>query len=703
MIHPQTTQTTQTEAVLLLRDTFDQDRAPGKVIGSQAPGQPVRQGVDAEGIIGIDNHALRIQPLLNAGWGRAGIAYGPYERQNGLALSVFMVNAHNTSQLDDFADTLRRRLFRWSLGSAPWNEKSIILKRMARWITTDHPSRFVRRVRWWRALRQNTLNPRILDENLAVGWFPEVAPGPSMPAGSGFVMHALGANNGELWAIGGASPLPAVHGVQNIQIYYIVILRERGAAYYAASVQDANGMSVYPGLRPLAIEPFRDDPQVYAGVHQSVIGQIGFRNDTRVYGVSVAAIPELAQWYGTAHAADSLLGGGNVQGSEAEIGGRWTGDDSAFLRTKAGAVAGTGAESVAVLTPDTPSGLIHTVLEGSPGGRAGLIWRAESTQDHWRLWLDDQGCHLAIVRDGRLDLVASGQVDPQVSAKHSLQVLDDGRTIAATLDGVLLFGKRFDDARLANAHGVGLWAEGSGAHLHHFEAHPRTVPMHPSLDLGAPWYRLGQKVVVSESFAGPARSLEGKETTTGGKVWERTVGRGYIDLLGNDTARVRATVQEPNPGRTAFTFDWDNAQFADLELEMVPPGVQRGQGERGRTGVVFWQDADNYIVVAIYLDDDHPGVSISSFFHLNGFEEVYDAVWTMLTRHVTWGKSFRLRVVFDGLHYMALVNDEAVLYRALTDVYPKFTPLSITRVGLLVNWEWGDDTGTTLINLSAKV
>jgi hypothetical protein len=37
-----------------------------------------------------------------------------------------------------------------------------------------------------------------------------------------------------------------------------------------------------------------------------------------------------------------------------------------------------------------------------------------------------------------------------------------------------------------------------------------------------------------------------------------------------------------------------------------------------------------------------------------------------------------------------------VLYRALTDIYPEAARLELRRVGLVVNWEWGDDTGSLL-------
>ena len=57
---------------------------------------------------------------------------------------------------------------------------------------------------------------------------------------------------------------------------------------------------------------------------------------------------------------------------------------------------------------------------------------------------------------------------------------------------------------------------------------------------------------------------------------------------------------------------------------------------------------------------------------------------------------------FDGLHYRAYVDGEAVLYRAMTDIYPNFQPLRIQQVGLAANWEWGNDTGSRFTRFEAK-
>jgi hypothetical protein len=142
--------------------------------------------------------------------------------------------------------------------------------------------------------------------------------------------------------------------------------------------------------------------------------------------------------------------------------------------------------------------------------------------------------------------------------------------------------------------------------------------------------------------------------------------------------------------------------MADVQVELTPPGTGRHQGHRGRGGILFWQDPDNYVILSIYLDDCIETASLAAFFFFRGFEDVYDAVWSNLSARVLWGEKLTLRVVFDGVRFRSYVDGEPVLYRALSDVYPGVGPLSINRVGLASNWEWGDDTGTVFHNFVAK-
>src|SRR5690606_17661419 len=64
----------------LIVDMFSDDRPAGTVIGTAEIPGAVRLGCDIERQIAIDHGALRFQPLITPGWGRQGIAYGPFPR-----------------------------------------------------------------------------------------------------------------------------------------------------------------------------------------------------------------------------------------------------------------------------------------------------------------------------------------------------------------------------------------------------------------------------------------------------------------------------------------------------------------------------------------------------------------------------------------------------------------------------------------------
>ena len=103
-----------------------------------------------------------------------------------------------------------------------------------------------------------------------------------------------------------------------------------------------------------------------------------------------------------------------------------------------------------------------------------------------------------------------------------------------------------------------------------------------------------------------------------------------------------------------------------------------------------------------WLDDGYGGASVSCFSCLGGFEDLYDAVWSNVGARIRWGNSHRFRIAFDGMHLMVLVDGAPVLYRALTDIYSDACHLQIRRIGLIANWEWGNDTGSTFRKFCAR-
>jgi hypothetical protein len=435
----------------------------------------MRLGVDREGVIGIDGGALRIQPLIKQRWGRSGIAYGPYSRQNGLGFGVSILNGHNTSQTGSLGETLPQRLKQWWLGSK--TEKPLI--RMQRWIRGSQRRYTLRHFLRWAIAGSRFLQTATVDENLAVGWFSGESPKSPASEGSAFLMHALGPECGELWTRVGPGVQRTAYSVQNVPLFLFVILRERGAAYYAASIAGAPGLDPYPSMTLLGIDPFSTDPTVYAGIHQSVLGQIGFRVDTRVYRTQVAELQDYRPWYGSAAGADTLEGDGPLEALRPAIGGDWTIWHGQFVRTPSGTVAGP-SENTAVLDLFAPSGLVHLLVEvgGDPVASVRILWRVKDRDNYWAFEVGSQHCLLITKENGVLGKTpATKSHHLMPNAVNSVQIFDSGETIRLYLNGDLVYGTHLWDQRLQQATGVGiqLGHEGTKAVLRDFEAHPRRL------------------------------------------------------------------------------------------------------------------------------------------------------------------------------------------------------------------------------------
>ena len=164
--------TTEPAEVPAIADTFADDCRRGGVIGTTLPGGTRRVGIDVERVLSIDNGALRIQPLIEPGWGRAGISYGACDRCNGLAFVVYMVNGHNTAQSENLDESFLQRVRRWCIGSEIWSSTT----RAFQWLSNPRKARQIREfLWWWRISKHRQAVPRI-NENLAVGWFSQECP-----------------------------------------------------------------------------------------------------------------------------------------------------------------------------------------------------------------------------------------------------------------------------------------------------------------------------------------------------------------------------------------------------------------------------------------------------------------------------------------------------------------------------------------------
>src|SRR5688500_10960989 len=131
---------------LELVDDFTDRRPEGTVIGRRSSSGHRRQGMDREGVLSIDNGALRIAPLIESGFGRALLAYGPFDSQPGLAFAVLMLNGHNTAQAEPLPDTFRQRMRHWIRGS----ETEPTRRRLVQWLRSGRLRRTVRQFRRWK-------------------------------------------------------------------------------------------------------------------------------------------------------------------------------------------------------------------------------------------------------------------------------------------------------------------------------------------------------------------------------------------------------------------------------------------------------------------------------------------------------------------------------------------------------------------------
>jgi len=245
---------------------------------------------------------------------------------------------------------------------------------------------------------------------------------------------------------------------------------------------------------------------------------------------------------------------------------------------------------LAVLNVEDGSGLVHAILKTGESalGSAAILWRMVDSDNYWQLEIDSKTYQLSLKIGGILENLVSGECSLKPNREYSIQILDDGETFGAYLDGKLLTGAQITDKRLSTATKLGFRISGASGHLwlRDFEAHPRQLAAPKLLKLANPWISYVQGAVIASDFLGDsaeANSFVGKEgavdsarsspvgeqcngtrkdlagsaTTEGRMIWRREIGRGAIVRMAG-CALVDASTQRPNPGRTAYTIEWNN-------------------------------------------------------------------------------------------------------------------------------------------------
>ncbi|MCC7363143.1 MAG: hypothetical protein IT303_02130 [Dehalococcoidia bacterium] len=653
------------------------DCGPGhvaEVLGSTA------KVTDVEKCIGVDHGALRFRPLIRAGWGREGVAWGPFEQQPGLAASVLVLNGHNASADEPLSEPLRARLRRWldGPGGEPLLGRAIAHAR--------HPRRNAWQLRNWLAHSGRFHRPSGVRESFSFGWS-------DAPDGTGGLrIQGSDGRNGALVVGPPGTRRVAVDELRNVPLLLVALDRGETTAFYAAALQATHNLpGLAAGIRPVGIVRNKRQSHAWASVQQAVLGQIGFRVDTRVYGVRTATVPGWTGWYGSAAFADRCTGAGSLGASRPAAGGSWRNLAGEVHRTPGGARA--AAESAVALSDCEAAGLARAVI--APGsGSAGLVFETGNGGDGYvQVVTTRTGLAVTAVRGGVERTLGELRYAAE-SDVIDLQVVFEGPLARVSADGEAMECDLGGEPRGR----AGITVAGD-ALLRDFEVHEATVALPADLAIATPAVPRGGRVLLRDDFDGHAGELAGRHTSAG--AWARSLGAGVVRVA-DGAASVDATLNRPNPGRTAYTVPWSNPELADIEVAITPPGRARGEGHNGRAGLIFWQDRDNYIIVNNWLDDGYPGASISSFFRLGGYEDIYEAVWTNVASRVRWGEPHDLRVAFDGLRYMVSVDGEPVLYRALTDVRPEARRLAIRRVGIAANWEWGDDTGSSFRRFVAR-
>ncbi|MGE3077145.1 MAG: hypothetical protein AB7N24_20645 [Dehalococcoidia bacterium] len=665
-------------------DPFRTPRVRGKVIGSRTTnGAGPVAGVDTEKVISIEDGSLRIGNPILPGWGRHVFAKGPIPAQPGTWIAATILNGHNSSQGGLLGESLRQRCKRWLKGAEvePWK------RRVVKWAWRGDKRETLWLFRkWWRMSRDARRSDFVqLEENLAFGWMRS-SNGGNPVEGACFVMRAAEATNGELCIGSGGVLRPLVSRVTNIPIAYFSVVRNGGVAFLVGTtVPNVPSLPMLPMARQIAVVPAASSGDQYACIQQAALGQVGFVSATHVYGLNTGRLDSLADPRGTALFVDSLRGSAETASlldAPWEVSGRLHRSPVGLEPENSGAAS---------LRLSEPAGFLRVAVERQGDGEAEIRWRSDGIGSGWGLRI---GNHLELGQWRAGEWSEFARSDRHDESKFDAQVLDDGLRMRVLVNGRDEFGEVTSTEGCTEA-GLALALSGAGISMHDLEVQPRAIRLPEEALICAPTIPIAPKLRIVDAFAGTPGPLDGRrcENAAAG-AWERTHGHGAFVVERGLGARVDASPAHAISDRTSYTLPWPYGGAATLEILVAPPGGRRGLGANGRAGVVFWQDEDNYFIVSTWLDDGYDGASISAFFRIGGTEEIYNAVWSNVGDRVDWARDYRLRVAFDGDRFVASVDGEPVLVRALSDVKSIWPKLQINRVGMTANWEWGLDAGS---------
>jgi hypothetical protein len=267
---------------LPLVDDFGSAVPAGKVIGSTTRTGHRRQGVDAERVLSIDHRAARIQPLVQPGWARSALAYGPFVIRDGLIASVVLLNGRNGSENLD-----------------PWPSPTNWIKQWIRGTQSDGPAgrllstlRFPHRDRLSRRLQAARADARCppadrQDVNLAVAWTPSVAPD-EPDRGPALIVRAAGPENADL-CLAEFGELRAAAALLELPMRLVFLFTGGQLAVLAAIGNDTERWPRPTFLGTMAVPA---GGLGWLSIQQRTLGQVGWGMDTRIREVHIDHLAE---------------------------------------------------------------------------------------------------------------------------------------------------------------------------------------------------------------------------------------------------------------------------------------------------------------------------------------------------------------------------------------------------------------------------
>lgn len=538
-------------------------------------------------------------------------------------------------------------------------------------------------------MQDNDVQASVSGAHLALGVWPSASPATPLTGGYVVAVENAGTAAGKLLINHGSGAAASTFtSIKQLELYLVALMRETGAALYITSQSGGRniGVATYPNMRPIAIVQAGSDADLYAGAWFKWAG---------VVAAVSAGQSQYSAWYGTAHSADVLTGSGSIDGVTADIGGNWTLRGGAITLDGNGAYSGNDG-SVATLPGAAGHGLTKiTIKSGSSPGLAGLMFRYLDPDNNWLLYGSGSLVALRKRIAGVSTVVATtGATTFTPNATHTLQVVDDGSKMHCFLDDAEIPGSGgFTDSALASEIGVGIYvANVSTTRIADFESHARAIAIPDVALLGAPFERQGSTSVATEDFTGDAGDLDGKTTATGGLTWRKDL-TGVVALTGAGTALYTVA----SNATAYYTFPWANPTFADLQVGMTPPGAGYGNGEDGLAGVLFWQDANNWLIGRVYLTDAQVGNSEYEIVNCTSGTSSVIRRAAMATT-IAHGVPVTVRMSFDGDRFCLWHGGtEPVIAWSLTN--ENKPQIAINRVGIYADT---DNTGTAFDDFVAR-